>query len=48
MRRALGNLGAESSPVRSWSILTLGGTSGITLDLNPTRSFSLIKATLLR
>jgi hypothetical protein len=28
--------------------LTLGGTSGITMDLNPTRSFSLMKATLPR
>ena len=26
----------------------LGGTSGITMDLNPTGSFSLMKATLLR
>ncbi|MGH9546172.1 MAG: hypothetical protein ACRD23_13270, partial [Terriglobales bacterium] len=28
--------------------LSLGGTSGITMDLNPTGSFSLMKATLLR
>lgn len=29
-------------------ILTLGGTSGITMDLNPTVAFSILKATLIR
>jgi hypothetical protein len=33
---------------RSLDKLSLGGTSGITMDPNPTGSFSLMKATLLR
>jgi hypothetical protein len=28
--------------------LTLGGTSGITMDLNPTAVFSILKASLLQ
>jgi hypothetical protein len=35
----LGNIVADN--------LTLGGTSGISMDLNPTVAFSILKATLL-
>ena len=49
MRKALGNSGAGTIVGQIVvDKLTLGGTSGITMDLSPTGSFNLMKATLLR